>query len=114
MLNLWRKRPMLVSAFLLAVALTLFFGVRLVRHTLYWADPAHHNEAIQPWMTVGYIAKSWHLDGPEIDALAHLPGPKDYGHPPPLSEIAKDRGVPVAKVIKEVEAAISVLKAQQP
>jgi hypothetical protein len=114
MLKLWKQRPLLVSAFFLALALTLFFGFRLVRHTLYWADPAHRNESVQPWMTVGYIAKSWHLKAPDIDALAHLPGPQELGHPAPLSEIAKARGVPVADVIKEVEAAIATLKAQQP
>jgi hypothetical protein len=109
--TLWRARPFLTSAFLLACALALFFAVRLTVQTVYWAN--HQDERVQPWMTVGYIARSWDLDGRKIDALAGLPLPEVKGHPQPLSEIAGDRGVPVAKIIDDVEAAIEVLRAQQ-
>jgi hypothetical protein len=110
MLALWRQRPFLVSAFVLATLLTLFFGGRLVVQAVYWSNPAHHNQEVQGWMTAGYIARSWHLKGPDLDRLAGLPGPKVKGHPQPLAEIAKDRGVPVSQVIAEVEAAIAQLK----
>jgi hypothetical protein len=114
MLRLWRRRPFLTSGFVLATALTLFFAARLLWSVIYWANPAHQNEAIKPWMTVGYVARSWNLEGPAIDALANLPGPQVKGHPQPLREIARDRGVPVAQVIAEVEAAIAVLKQAEP
>ena len=107
---LWRQRPFLVSAFVLAMALTLFFGGRLVVQAVYWSNPAHHNQEGQGWMTVGYIARSWQLKAPELNATAGLPAPKAKGHPQPLSEIARDRGVPVSQVIAEVEAAIARLK----
>ncbi len=110
MLKLWRKRPYLTSAFALACAVTLFFTVRFLASAIYWANPAHQNEAVKPWMTVGYIARSWQLDGGQINLLARLPGPKEKGHPQPLVEIAKDRGVPVADVILDVEKAIAVLR----
>lgn len=112
MLTLWRQRPVLVSAFVLATALTLFFGGRLVVQAVYWSNPAHQNQQVQGWMTVGYIARSWQLKGPQLDAEAGLPTPRAKGHPQPLSEIAKDRGVPVSQVIAEVEAAIARLKAK--
>lgn len=110
MLLLWRARPWLTSAFFLACALTLFFTVRFSVQTVYWA--AHQDETVQPWMTVGYIARSWDLDGRKIDAIAGLPLPEEKGRPQPLSEIARDRGVPVKAVIDEVEAAIEALRAQ--
>lgn len=109
-LTLWRARPWLTSAFLLACAVTLFFSVRLVVHTVYWA--AHQEEAVQPWMTVGYVARSWGLDRRAVDAEAGLPLPEVKGRPQPLSEIAADRGVPVSEVIKQVEAAIQTLRAE--
>lgn len=109
MLRLWRKRPLLVSAFLLATALTLFFGFRFVRYTIYWSDPAHHQEVVQGWMTVGYIGKSWRLDPREIDRVAGLPVP-EHGHPLTLRQIAQARGVPVEDVIAEVDAAIAELR----
>ena len=109
--TLWKVRPWLTSAFLLACALTLFFAVRFSIQTVYWAS--HQEVPVQPWMTVGYVARSWDLDGREIDAIAGLPLPEVKGRPQPLSEIAADRGVPVAEVIADVEAAIETLRAEE-
>lgn len=114
MLQLWRARPYLVSSFLLACVVTLFFGVRFVSKLVYWADPAHHEQTVQGWMTVGYVARSWDLDAREIDEVAGLPLPKVKGHPQPLSEIAADRGVPVETVIDAVERAILLLRQREP
>ena len=112
MLQLWRARPLLVSCFVLACAVTLFFGVRLVAQAVYWSNPAHREQTVQGWMTVGYVARSWGLNGRDIDAVAGLPLPQEKGHPQPLSEIATDRGVPVQTVIEAVEAAIVQLRAE--
>lgn len=106
---LWRARPWLTSAFLLSCVVTLFFAGRFVGHAVYWAN--HQNEDVRPWMTVGYVARSWGVDGREIDALAGLPVPEVKGHPQTLSEIAADKGVPVADVIAAVEAAVATLRA---
>ncbi len=108
--TLWRARPALTSAFLLACAVTLFFAGRFVFQTAYWAT--HQDEPIRPWMTVGYVAKSWDLDPRKLDAVAAMPLPEAKGRPQPLSEIAADRGVPVEDVIDDVEAAIESLRAQ--
>jgi sugar phosphate isomerase/epimerase len=111
LLTLWRARPWLTSAFLSACALTLFFAGSFAYATIYWAT--HQNEPVRPWMTVGYVARSWGLDGREIDALANLPLPEVKGHPQTLKEIAADRGVPVSEVIAEVEAALATLQARK-
>jgi hypothetical protein len=111
LLTLWRARPWLTSAFVLACAVTVFFAGRFVVYTAYWAT--HHEMPVQPWMTVGYVARSWNLDGREIDAAAGLPLPEVKGHPQTLGEIALDRGVPVETVIAEVEAAIRELRARE-
>ena len=75
---LWRQRPYLVSAFLLACAVTLFFAVRFVTQAIYWSDPAHQNQTVEGWMTVGYIAKSWQVDPHQLDDLAGLPQPLQF------------------------------------
>jgi hypothetical protein len=110
--QLWHDHPRLFSAFLIAAALTLFFSIRIAASALYWSDPAHRNETVRPWMTVGYVARSWDLDPRELDTLAGLPIP-EHGRPQPLAVIASDRGVPVADIIAEVEAAIATLRARQ-
>jgi hypothetical protein len=107
----WQARPGLTFAFLLACAVTLGFTGSFAYHTVYWAT--HQNVAVRPWMTVGYVARSWNLDGREIDTLAGLPMPEVKGHPQTLKEIASDRGVPVADVIAEVEAAVKTLRAKK-
>ena len=109
---LWRKHPLGVIAFALALALTVFFAARLVVRTIYWANPAHHEQQIQGWMTVGYIARSWDIDPRALDALVGLPPPEVKGHPQPLSEIAKDRNLPVDTLIARVSAAIAQLQAK--
>lgn len=111
LLALWRVRPVLTSAFLLACAVTAFFAGSFVWHSVYWAT--HRDAPVRPWMTVGYVARSWDLDGREIDALAGLPMPEEKGRPQSLREIAGDRGVPVAEVIAEVEAAVAELRARE-
>jgi hypothetical protein len=118
MKQIFRAHPYAATGFVLATAVTLFFVVRILVSAIYWANPAHHNETVKPWMTVGYIGTSWHLEPAEIDALAGLPGPKDgtgksHHGPWTLQQIADARGVPVADVINEVNAALAKLQADQ-
>ena len=109
--TVWQTRPWLTSAFLLACGVTLFFAGRLVVYTVYWST--HREMPVEPWMTVGYVARSWGVDPRELDDAAGLPGPEERGRPQPLAEIARDRGVPVAEVIADVQAAITTLRAGQ-
>jgi hypothetical protein len=109
MMAIFRKHPYLLSGFVLAVAVVLFFATHLIVGMIYWSG--HQREPVAGWMTVGYVAQSWHLDPREIDATAGLPPPE--GHPLSLNEIAKRRGVPVTDVIAEVEAAVAELTAQK-
>jgi hypothetical protein len=106
---LWTARPWLTSAFLLACAVTLFFAGRFTVYTVYWAT--HQEVPVEPWMTVGYVARSWGLEPRALDAEAGMPVPEVKGHPQTLEEIARDRGVPVAEVIAEVETAVERMKA---
>ena len=105
----FRNHPYLSSAFLLAAALTLFFAVTAALDLIYWSS--RDREPVRPWMTVGYVARSWDLHGPDIDALAGLPLPQ--GRPLTLNEIAVERGVPVAEIIAQVEAAVAKLIAEK-
>jgi hypothetical protein len=75
MRSLWRQHPWAPSGFALATLVTLFFLVRLAVQAVYWSDPAHRNMVPQPWMTVGYIGRSWGLDPAAIDRKAGFPSP---------------------------------------
>jgi hypothetical protein len=110
LLRLWRLRPILTSAFLLACAVTLFFAGATAWRAVYWAN--HRELPVAAWMTVGYVGRSWGVDPRELDVRAGLPLPEAKGHPLTLAEIAKDRGVPVETIITEVEAAIEALRSE--
>ena len=112
MKQIFKSHPYAASGFVLAAAIILFFMVRIVTSAIYWADPAHHNESVKPWMTVGYIAKSWDLDPQQIDLLAGLPTPANHG-PWTIKEIARARGVEVQVVIDQVNATIAVLQVKK-
>jgi hypothetical protein len=51
----------------------LFFARRIVTQALYWPD--HRDEAVKPWMTAGYVGKSWGLNPRLIGHLVGLPPP---------------------------------------
>ena len=109
----FRDHPYAALGFLLAVVVTLFFLGRMVSTALYWHDPAHHNESVKPWMTVGYIAKSWHVDPRQIDQMAGFPGPRDHG-PWTMRQIAEQRGVPVDVIIKLANDTVAALEKARP
>ena len=108
MKTLFRRHPVLVLAFVLASLGATFFAGRIVWNVVYWAQ--HRQEAVQPWMTVGYVGHSWGLPPREIDARAGLPMP-EKGHPLTLQQIADQRGVPVAEIIALVEVTVAQMRA---
>jgi hypothetical protein len=108
MLTIFKRHPYLSGAFSLASLAAAGFAVHFVYNLIYWQ--AHENEQVRPWMTVGYVGRSWDLKPHLIDEMAGLPQPKD--RPLTINEIAKLRGVPVSEVIAQVEAAVAKLKAQ--
>lgn len=108
--QLWRIRPRLTAAFLFACAVTLFFTATFAYRTVYWAT--HQDMPIGPWMTMGYVARSWDLDGRDIYAQAGFAVPQEKGHPQTLQEIANDLGVPVQDIIDKVEEAVAILRAE--
>ncbi|KEO51668.1 hypothetical protein [Thioclava pacifica] len=90
--------------FILAVVLALFFGGKFVTRAIYWSDPAHRHQSPEPWMTPGYIAKSWHLRIEEVDAILGIEnGPELVGSGrPTLDRIAKVTGQPVEELLRKL------------
>jgi hypothetical protein len=80
----WRQVAVSV-AFLLSVTVAVIFVVRAVRPAIYWHY--HQDEPIRGWMSVGYVAHSYHVPPHVLYRALGLP------HKPPdrrpLREIAK-------------------------
>jgi len=100
-----RKRLLLLSGFIIALLITLFFGVRMVRRILY--RPTY--EPIRVWMSVGYVAHAYGVPPHVLEqALGLPPGP-----PPdrrPISEIAKAQNRSTDQVIEILQQAIAQAK----
>lgn len=113
--NLRTRSFWLKAAFVIAVVATLFFVVRLVAFSIYWADPEHRDQTIEAWMTPGYVAHSWDVPRDVMNAALGIePSPEA----PPLKrkkieDLAKERGISVARLIARIDEAIAIHRARK-
>ncbi len=111
--RLWAAAPVATIILALALAAVGLFTVRGVVFWVYWSDPARHEQAIEPWMTPGYIAHSWQVPRSVVIEALHAPVPPPKG-PMNLTELAAHNGVPIEDLIAEAEAAIAAWRAANP
>ncbi len=111
LIGTWRRHKVLVTALAMALALTLFFAVRLVVFTIYWSDPAHRDQAPEGWMTPGYVQNSWNIS-PEALRAAIGPAARP-GERQTLDQIARRQDEPVEAVIRRIEAAVAAERAAE-
>jgi len=106
--HLWNRHRIVVLMFAVALGLTGFFAVRMVAFGIYWSDPDNRDLAIEGWMPVRYVARSWNVP-PEalLDALTVSPDARLT-----ISDIARVRDSDVATIRAEVTAAIAVWRAE--
>lgn len=105
---LWRHHKLASLAFALALGATLFFATRFTLRAIYWSDPAHSLQAPEPWMTPRYIARSWHIDIPQVETLLGIkdaPAIVGSGRPT-LERIAHATGRPVSALIAALKAGL--------
>ena len=99
----WR-RWLILAAFVLAVSFAALFAVRTVRHALYWTH--HRDEAIRPWMSVGYVARSYHVPPPVLYRAINLDAVTRDRRP--LREIALQQNRPVETVITDLQKPLPI------
>ncbi|MGQ2967779.1 MAG: hypothetical protein ACT6RF_03445 [Allorhizobium sp.] len=108
--RLWHRHRILTSAFLLAMALALFFAGRTIFFVAYWSDPARQDLPPEPWMTIGYVAHSWHVPVEKLARDLDLPPPPKDGPRPSLERLAEDRGQDFDEFKAEIEASLAELR----
>ncbi len=104
-----RQRRLLIGSLVVAILLTLFFGVRAVRRFI--NRPT--NEPIREWMNVPYIAHAYHV---RPDVLFRALGLPDKPPPDkrPISVIAKELNMSTEAVIQTLQVAIEKERPPKP
>jgi len=102
-----RNRPatfwLLLIALIGVATATAYLSVRSFRDYVYFS--IHADEPIQPWMTVGFVAHSYHLPPHVLEKAIGLP----YGPPPdrrPLRRIAAAQGTTFTALKAKLDEAI--------
>jgi len=68
---LWQKHRLLLLGFTLATLVTTAFLMKFVFSVVYFAN--HHDATIEPWMPIGYIARSYNVDSDWLAGQTGLP-----------------------------------------
>lgn len=95
--RLWRQRPVALIGFVIAALAVVFFAVRMLVFTIYWADPAHRDRPPEGWMTPGMVARTRHLPSEVVAEALGLDS--EAPRRMTLAEIAAERGVPLEVLI---------------
>jgi len=98
-----------IIGFCLALSAVLFFSSRARRtaQRMHW-----RNEAIQPWMSVPFVAHLHHTRAELLFRAIHVePNPRDRR---PIRDIARDEKVPVSELIRDIEKAIQDANRKSP
>lgn len=105
----WRKNRGLLTAFGLALIVTVFFGARLAVHAVYCG---HRDRELAEWMTIGYVAQSYRV---ERDDLARAVGVEPgFGRRLTIAGIAERTHRSVNEVKTALLAVIRAKRADAP
>ncbi|MGI8469920.1 MAG: hypothetical protein ACR2N3_15885 [Pyrinomonadaceae bacterium] len=105
----WKQWTILIL-FFIVVGFTGFYIYRTVERASYWRS--HQDQPLANWMSVGYIAHSYHVPPPVLyEAIKLKPEPHDRR---PLAQIAKTQNRPVEEIKTELEAALNKFRAENP
>lgn len=106
--RMWQAAPAATVILAVALAASVFFGVRTASSWVYWSDPRHIDQPIAGWMTPRYVALSW--DVPRAVMLEAL-GEVQPGGGRNLAWLAEQRGMTLEALIAEIEATIAAHRA---
>jgi hypothetical protein len=111
--RLWRSAPIATLILAGSLLVAAFFTVRATAFWMYWNDPSHRAQAVEPWMTPKYVAHSWQVP-PDvvIEALGDFKRTKKG--PMSLDQIAKSQGVASGDIVTAVQNAVHAFDAARP
>ena len=103
-------RRILWALLILSMLATAFFAVRGVVQFVYWSDRAHRNQALEPWMPLGFVARSYDVEQDALAAALEVSPGANRGVP--LEDLAETRGQEFEAFAREVMAVIQDLRSR--
>ncbi len=101
---------MLAGVFFVCVLGAVVFGARAVLLAVYWSDPAHVAQVLEPWMTPRYVARSYKVEPYRLAVELGLN--QGSGVRPTLEELARRHGLSFADYAVQVQQAIMRARAE--
>lgn len=109
-----RRRPLITSLMLAGVAVAGVFTATQVIHAVrqFAYFRVHRDAPIEGWMTIGFVARSYHVSRHALQEALGLPhAPLD---PRTLDQIAADRHVALPVIRATLQIAIAQTRAPHP
>ncbi|MCF6304051.1 MAG: hypothetical protein L3J33_01590 [Rhodobacteraceae bacterium] len=110
--HLWQEHRLLLLGFIIASLFTIMFLIRTIFDTVYFQN--NRDRPIEPWMPIGYIAKTYDVP-PEV-LLQSAGIPLDNSIRRRIRRVAQETGIPYEQLVAQLMDAIEQHRAmaQQP
>ena len=107
----WAHHRFALLAACLGLFALLVFGGMATRQAIYWNDPGHRQQPLEPWMTPRYVARSYGLPPETMRTLLQL-GEQPGTRQPTISAIAAEMGLSLPQLQDIVKTASDEHRAQ--
>lgn len=106
---LWQNNRFLLIGFSIATLVTLAFLTKLTISLVFWSN--NRDAAIEPWMPIGYIARSYDVERDWLFSQAGLTK-EQYGQRISIEDASTEVGIPYDEMRSRLLAAIETQRAQ--
>jgi len=106
---LWQHHRVLLLGFSLATLVTLGFLIKFTFSVVYWSN--HRDATIEPWMPIGYIARSYQVDREWLYTQSGMQM-KEARRPIPVKDAAREVGISYEEMRNRLMLAIEAQRAE--
>lgn len=108
--HLWREHKLLLVTFLIVSTFTLMFFARTIVGAAYFK--AHADRPIEPWMPIGFIAKTYQVPPDILLDAANIPEGQSIRLQ--IKRVAQETGVPYEQLVAQFMDAIRKQRDMRP